>query len=49
MANYGYINRTGVTTVTELLWAQQDMLGLAAVLAAVLTGLAVLSAVDPTT
>lgn len=49
MANYGYIDRSGVTTATELLWAQQEMLGLAPDLAAALVGLSVLSAMDPTT
>ncbi|KAF7981359.1 hypothetical protein HWV62_33821 [Athelia sp. TMB] len=48
MANYGYIDRSGVTTATELLWAQQEMLGLAPDLAAALVGLTAISALDPT-
>ena len=49
MANYGYISHTGVTTATELLWAQQEMLGLAPDLAAALVALSAISAMDPTT
>ncbi|KAF7971578.1 hypothetical protein HWV62_20832 [Athelia sp. TMB] len=49
MANYGYIPRNGITTLTQLLWAQQEMLGVAPDLAAVLVALAAIAAVDPTT
>ena len=40
---------TGITNLTQLLWAQQEMLGVAADVAAALTGLAVISVVDVTT
>jgi len=49
MANYGYIPRDGVATLTQLLWALQEMLGFAPDLSAVLVGLAAISAMDPTT
>lgn len=38
----------GVTNATELLWAQQEMLGLAPDLAAALVGLTAISSLDPT-
>ena len=40
--------RSGITTATELLWAQQEMLGLAPDLAAALVGLTAISTLDPT-
>ncbi|KAF9528527.1 heme-thiolate peroxidase [Crepidotus variabilis] len=49
MANYGYINRNGITDVGELLYAQQEMLGFALDFAAFLVALGVKSSVDPTT
>lgn len=44
----GFLFMTGVTTATELLWAQQEMLGLGTDLAAALVGLTAISALDPT-
>ena len=39
----------GVTTLTQLLWAQQEMLGVAADIAATLVGFTAISVVDITT
>ncbi|KAI5477270.1 hypothetical protein MNV49_006566 [Pseudohyphozyma bogoriensis] len=49
MANYGYISRTGITTAGELLYAQQEMLGLSYEFAAILTAIALNSMTDLTT
>lgn len=49
MANYGYINRTGITDITEILWASQEMLGMGTDLVSALVGVLAISAIDPTT
>ncbi|KAF9528529.1 heme-thiolate peroxidase [Crepidotus variabilis] len=49
MANYGYIDRSGITNVGELLYAQQEMLGFDTVLAAFLVALSAKTMTDLTT
>ncbi|KAH9811650.1 Chloroperoxidase [Melampsora americana] len=49
MANYGYISRNGITNVAEVIYAQQEMLGLAPDLAIGIALLGVRAAVDITT
>ncbi|KAG0148598.1 hypothetical protein CROQUDRAFT_654683 [Cronartium quercuum f. sp. fusiforme G11] len=49
LANYGYISRDGITTVSELIYGMQEMLGFGADLATVLAAVGLLTSVDLTT
>jgi len=49
MANYGYISRTGITDIHELMYGMQEMLGFGPDTAALLVILGVKAAVDLTT
>ncbi|KAK4055398.1 hypothetical protein OIO90_003236 [Microbotryomycetes sp. JL221] len=49
LANYGYISRSGITNVGELLFAMQQVFGFAPDLAGVLTAFTLKGMTDPTT
>ncbi|KAG0144518.1 hypothetical protein CROQUDRAFT_723950 [Cronartium quercuum f. sp. fusiforme G11] len=49
MSNYGYIPRNGITTMTEMTYGMEEMLGLSPALSAVLVAFALKTSVDLTT